>query len=78
MQPAPVPKEVWNSLQSIASGPGKIALDWIIHNAAGTYDETFIPGHEDVSHYKQGKRSVGLQIVKAINLKSTYFDKKEN
>lgn len=44
------------------------ALNWIIHAAAMTYDETFVAGQGDVSIYLQGRRNVGLQIVKLINV----------
>lgn len=44
------------------------AMQWIIHAAAMTYDETFVPGRSDLSDFLQGRRSVGLQIVKLINV----------
>jgi hypothetical protein len=45
------------------------ALDWIVYRAAGTYDEPFIAGQPDVKDYLLGRRSVGLAIIKLINLK---------
>ena len=50
-------------------GQQKIALDWIIRVAAATYDEPFRPGQPDVRDYMLGRRSVGLAIVKLLNLK---------
>lgn len=44
------------------------AVQWIIQAAAMTYDETFVPGHPDLSDFLAGRRSVGLQIVKLINV----------
>lgn len=43
-------------------------MNWIIHHAAGTYDETFVPGQSDASDYLAGRRNVGLQLVKLINV----------
>lgn len=45
------------------------ALNWIIE-ACGTYDLSFRPGDdgERDTAFAEGKRSVGLQIVKLINL----------
>ena len=45
------------------------ALDWIIRNAASTYDEPFRPGQEDVRNYMLGRRSVGLAIIKLMKIK---------
>lgn len=53
----------------------KRALDWIIQNAAGTYDEPFVAGQPDVVNYALGRRSVGLAIVKLMKLKQSVFDK---
>jgi hypothetical protein len=44
------------------------SLDWIIHQACGTYDEPFVPGRPDVRDYLLGRRSVGLAIVKLTKL----------
>jgi hypothetical protein len=44
------------------------AMQWIIQAAARTYDETFVPGQSDLSDYLSGKRNVGLQLVKLINV----------
>jgi hypothetical protein len=61
------------AVKAVAAGnasPGqqKLALDWIIHKAARTYDEPFLPGHGDMSVHLGGRRNVGLQIVKLINV----------
>ena len=44
------------------------ALRWIVEGAAGTYEETFVPREGDTSSYLQGRRSVGLQIVKLLKV----------
>lgn len=46
------------------------ALEWIIHKAAGTYDLSYRPGSEGDrdTAMAEGRRFVGLQIVKLINL----------
>ena len=73
--------EAWD-VQTMGSPPEppsafevKRALDWIINNAAGTYDEPFEAGQPDVVHYLLGRRSVGLAIVKLMSLKVGIFDK---
>ncbi len=45
------------------------ALDWIIHQAAATYEEPFLPAAPDIVAYMLGRRSVGLAIVKQMKLK---------
>jgi hypothetical protein len=44
------------------------AVDYIIKDIAGTYDLSYRPDSERDSTFAEGKRFVGLQIVKAINL----------
>jgi hypothetical protein len=44
------------------------ALDWILRAAAGTYEWTFVAGQPDVSQHLEGRRSVGLQIVKLLKV----------
>lgn len=45
------------------------ALAWIIQRACMTYDEPFQPDSERTTNYLLGRRSVGLQIVKLLNVK---------
>jgi hypothetical protein len=66
----------WNAvdayaLKALATGtanPGqqKRALDWII-NAAGTFDLEWRPDDRATS-FASGKRYLGLQIVKLVNM----------
>lgn len=44
------------------------AIDYIINDIAGTYDMSYRPGSERDSVFAEGKRYVGLQIVKATKL----------
>lgn len=46
------------------------ALDWIINQAAGTYDLSFRPGADGsrLTDFAEGRRFVGLQIVKLLKL----------
>ena len=57
------------------------AMQWIVQSAAMTYDETFVAGQPDVSANLQGRRYVGLQIVKLINTpieQMKFGEEKEN
>jgi hypothetical protein len=44
------------------------AVDYIINDIAGTYDMSYRPESERDSVFAEGKRYVGLQLVKAVNL----------
>lgn len=73
--PAPYDAEHVHALQALAKGEAgpieqKRALDWIVNRAAMTYDEPFDPESSRSTDYVLGRRSVGLQIVKLINLKA--------
>ena len=56
-------------------GQQQLALQWIIEGAAMTYQETMVPGQPDLSDYLAGRRNVGLQIVKLVNLKADQLKK---
>ena len=61
------------AIKAVAAGKASeaqqaAAMQWIITAAARTYDETFVPGQPDLSDYLAGKRNVGLQLVKLINV----------
>lgn len=65
-----------NALQALERGEAdpdqqRRALDWIITKACRTYDMTFFPGGlegQRNSDLAQGRRFVGLQIVKLLKL----------
>jgi hypothetical protein len=44
------------------------AMDFIINGIARTYDLSYRPNSDRDTVFAEGKRFVGLQIVKAINL----------
>lgn len=49
-------------------GQQKRALAWIINQCAGTYDLSFRPENPHETSFAEGKRFVGLQIVKLLNM----------
>lgn len=67
------------ALQALAAGTAndeqqKIALDYIIKDLCGTYDLSYRPGGLEGDRdtaFAEGKRFVGSQIVKLLNLKSS-------
>lgn len=61
------------ALQALARGDATAdqqlrALKWIVERAAGAYEHTFVPGAADQSTYLEGRRSVGLQVVKLLKV----------
>ena len=61
------------AIQALADGNAtegqqKRALDFIINNLSGTYDATYFPTDRDTA-FAEGKRCVGLQIVKLIKIR---------
>ena len=68
--PAPYDDADVHAVKALARDPNhKRALDWIIHQAAGTYDASFRPGPngERETAFAEGRRFVGLTLVKLIN-----------
>lgn len=75
----------WNdrqvyALQALARGEAteyqqKDVLKFIVEKICGTYDETFDLDSERVSAHYQGRRFVGLQIVKLISLNMAAINK---
>ncbi len=55
------------------------ALKWIIEAAAGTYDMSFRPGPsgERDTSFAEGRRFVGLQIVKLMKLDKGILRRKD-
>jgi hypothetical protein len=49
----------------------KRALDWLVKKACRTYDLSFRPGEAGRrdTDFAEGRRAVGLEIVKLLNLK---------
>lgn len=49
----------------------KRALDWLVKKACRTYDLSYRPGAdgERDTNFAEGQRSIGLQVVKLLNIK---------
>ncbi len=56
------------SLGEAASHQQIRALKWIVEQVAGTYDQSYRPDSERDSAFAEGRRFVGLQLVKATKL----------
>lgn len=72
-KPAPYGVEEVGALQALMRGTAqahqqKLALDWIINVAAGTYEAHFYPGPQGQreTDFALGKAQVGQSIVKLI------------
>lgn len=71
------------ALQQVAAGVGnamhqKRVIDWIINYAADTYGLSFRPeeaGGERATAFAEGKRFVGLQIVKLLKIDPNIYTK---
>ena len=82
IQPAQWEPADAGALQALVRGEAephqqKRALDWIIKQAAGTYDLSYRPNSHDETQFAEGKRFVGLQIVKLLNLNLGVFKKEK-
>lgn len=58
-------------------GQQKRALKYIVETLAGAYEETFFADSERSTSYAQGKRHVGMQIVKLLKLPSGVFEREK-
>lgn len=61
------------AMQALARGQAndqqqQRVLAWIVNAAAMSNDQSFVPGQPDVVAFLEGRRSVGNQIKKLINL----------
>lgn len=56
------------------------ALKWIIERACGTYDMSFRPGPDGSRNtdFAEGKRYVGLTLVKMLKINLSLLRRKEN
>jgi len=55
------------------------ALRWVIESAAGAYDMSYRPGESSRdTDFAEGRRFVGLQIVKLIKMNLSELRRKEN
>lgn len=72
-KPAPWEPADVSALQALQRGNAtaeqqKRALDYIINTVAGTYEPSYRAKSDRDTAFAEGKRHVGLQIVKAVNL----------
>ena len=60
-------------------GQQRMALDWIVNVLCGTYDLSYRPGVDGVRNtdFAEGKRFVGLQIIKMTKIKIGRMQYKE-
>jgi hypothetical protein len=69
--PAPYTPHVTSAIKALANDPKhKFALDWIIYQLCGTYDQPYRPGEggDRDTVFACAKQFVGQQIVKHINM----------
>lgn len=92
MKPLRIPKKeayappAWEdgdafAIQAVAAGIAnehqqRRAFNWIIDAAAGTYDQSYRPDSPDQTAFAEGRRFVGLQIVKLLKINPSVL--KEN
>lgn len=75
--PIPLPdwkKQTAVAFQALAAGVAnegqqKECLRFIVYEIANTYDMTFVPESDRLSAFAEGRRMVGNQIIKLINVK---------
>ncbi|RWF78993.1 MAG: hypothetical protein EOS26_03230 [Mesorhizobium sp.] len=70
------------AVKAIAAGNAsesqqKRAIGWIVHKAAMTHDEPFVPGQPDVTAHLTGRMNVGRQILKLVNVPIELLTKPE-
>ena len=75
--PAPYSEDEVRAIKALAEGEAsagqqKMALAWIIKGAAGTYDQSFVPTEPETTAFTEGRRSVGNQIVKLVNMPTAH------
>lgn len=71
------------ALQQVANGTGnpmhqKRVIEWIVNYAADTYGLSFRPedmGGERATAFAEGKRFVGLQVVKLLKVDPNIYTK---
>lgn len=51
------------------------ALNWLVNIAAGTYNTSFSPDGDRQTSFAEGRRFVGLQIVKLLKLNASALRK---
>ena len=72
--PAPYEPADHGAIKALAAGVAnegqqKRALKWIIETVCATYDQSYRPDSERETVFAEGRRYVGLTLVKAVHLK---------
>lgn len=80
--PARYEKADVRALKNLAAGTAspeqqQRAMKWIIEQACATYDLSYRPTSDRDTSFAEGRRFVGLQIVKALNLDLAILEKTE-
>ena len=68
-----VPQHITLALKGLATGTAndgqqKAALKWVIEELCRTYDLSYRPSSDRDTVFAEGKRFVGLMLVREINL----------
>jgi hypothetical protein len=68
-----------HAMRAVAAGTAepeqqKRAIRWIVERAAGTYEPSFRPEGDRETCFAEGRRMVGLQIVKLVNMPGAVLD----
>jgi hypothetical protein len=71
--PAPYDEADTYAIKALAAGVAnegqqKRALDWIINTLCGTYDLSYRPESDRDTAFAEGKRHIGLQLVKQVKM----------
>lgn len=71
--PAKYDEKVTNALKGLnagvaSAGQQQMALQWIIETLCGTYDMSYRPDSDRDTVFAEGKRFVGMQIIKQLKL----------
>ena len=73
--PADYTKQMVIAIQAVAAGIAnegqqQLTMKWIIEDLCRTYDLDYFPDSDRDSVFASAKRSIGLQLVKLIKIKT--------
>lgn len=77
--PAKYDEAVIHAAKHVAMGSAnenqqRLFMDWLIKEAAHTYDLSYRPNDIGATSFAEGRRFVGLQIVKLLNMELKQHD----
>ena len=80
--PCPYDKADANAIKGLAAGTAnpeqqQRALKWILENACATYDLSYHPTSDRDTAFAEGRRFVGLQIVKMLKINLSALERHE-